>query len=127
MIRSISCHCGDVRFQVNAELSEVPECNCSMCGKSGFLSWYVPHDSIRLEPRSRGMSTYFWRFASEGYHFCPRCGVATHRTWRDRISLNAGCIEGLDVFEIETRRVDGKHNIPDGPTPPLEETWRPRS
>ena len=126
MIRTISCHCGDVRLQVNAELKDVHECNCSTCGKSGYLSWYVPIDSVRLETPNAGMSSYFWRFASEGFHFCSKCGIATHRTWNDSISVNARCIEDIDVFELETRRVDGKHNVPGGSVPPLEETYQPK-
>ncbi len=126
MIRTISCHCGEVRLQVNAELQDVIECNCSTCGKSGYLSWYVPIDSVRLDTPSRGMSSYFWRFASEGFHFCSQCGIATHRTWRDRISVNARCIEDIDVFELETRKVDGKHNVPAGSVPLLPETYKPK-
>jgi hypothetical protein len=38
----LSCHCGAVVLEVDAELREVLECNCSMCGRSGYLSWYVP-------------------------------------------------------------------------------------
>jgi hypothetical protein len=121
MIRNISCHCGEIRLEVNADLREVIECNCSTCGKSGYLSWYVPTDSVRLATPNTGMSSYFWRFATEGFHFCNNCGIATHRTWNDRISVNARCIDDVDVFKLETRRVDGKHNIPAGSVPPLSE------
>ena len=69
MIRTISCHCGEVRLQVNAELQDVIECNCSTCGKSGYLSWYVPIDSVRLDTPSRGMSSYFWRLQAKGSIF----------------------------------------------------------
>lgn len=119
MIREISCHCGAIKLEVNAELGDVIECNCSTCGKSGFLSWYVPIDSVRLATPGCGMSSYFWRFATEGFHFCGNCGMATHRTWRDRISVNARCIVDVDVFELTMKRVDGKHTIPAGPVRPL--------
>ena len=122
MIHTLSCHCGAVRLEVAAPLEVVTECNCSTCGKSGYLSWYVPIDTVRLATPSQGMSTYYWRFASEGFHFCKSCGIATHRTWNDRISVNARCIDGIDVFELSTKRVDGKHTIPAGPVPPLTET-----
>ncbi len=123
MIRRLSCHCGAVRLEVNAALTEVLECNCSTCGKSGFLSWYVPTDAVRLASPSVGMSSYYWRFASEGLHFCSNCGTPTHRSWKDRISVNARCIEDIDVFELETRQIDGKHNVPGGPVPPLTESY----
>jgi hypothetical protein len=35
------CHCGEVRFEVNADLSGVIACNCSICQKSGVLWVFV--------------------------------------------------------------------------------------
>ena len=29
------CHCGNVRYEVDVELREVLECNCSICSKAG--------------------------------------------------------------------------------------------
>jgi hypothetical protein len=34
----------------------------------------------------------------------------------DRVSVNARCIEGVDVFELQVRRVDGRKNMPPGST-----------
>ena len=28
---TLSCHCGNIRFEVDAELENVGECNCSTC------------------------------------------------------------------------------------------------
>ena len=41
MIRTLSCHCGAVRLEVNAELDSVTECNCSTCSRWGMLNWKV--------------------------------------------------------------------------------------
>lgn len=30
-----SCHCGKVAFEVEGELKEVLDCNCSICQKKG--------------------------------------------------------------------------------------------
>ncbi|MDP6953456.1 MAG: GFA family protein, partial [Alphaproteobacteria bacterium] len=32
-----SCHCGTVTFEVEADLSKIIECNCSICTKKGAL------------------------------------------------------------------------------------------
>ena len=122
MIYKLSCHCGAVQLEVNAELDEVLECNCSTCGKSGFLSWYVPIDAVRLSTPSCGTSTYFWRFATEGFHFCSKCGIATHRTWKDNISVNARCLNDVDVFELKLKRFDGKCKLPGGAVPPFKDS-----
>lgn len=47
MIRTLSCHCGAIRLETNAELGEVTECNCSTCGRHGFLHWKVAPASVR--------------------------------------------------------------------------------
>jgi hypothetical protein len=43
-----SCHCGGIQIEITAELSEVVECNCSVCRRSGFLHWYVQPEQVRL-------------------------------------------------------------------------------
>lgn len=112
---TLSCHCGAVVLEVDAELKDVGECNCSMCGRSGYLSWYVPQESVKLVSQKQQLSSYFWRFASEGFHFCSTCGIAVFRSWRDDLSVNARCIRGLDVFTLELRRGNGRDEMPPGP------------
>ena len=118
----IGCHCGAIRLEVDAELTGLVECNCSTCARSGFVSWYVPPDAVRLLDEGIQLSTYVWRYATEGMHFCRICGIAVIRTWtRDaRVSVNARCLEGVDVFELEIRRYDGRNEMPPGPLPPRE-------
>ena len=57
----VSCHCGNIQLEVSAELSEVFECNCSICSRTGFLHWYVPPEAVRLVTEKRQLSTYAWR------------------------------------------------------------------
>jgi hypothetical protein len=76
----ISCHCGHIQLEVGAELSDVFDCNCSICSRTGFLHWYVPPEAVRLVTEKRRLSTYVWRSVSGGQHFCPICGVAVIRT-----------------------------------------------
>ncbi|HEY3800906.1 MAG TPA: GFA family protein [Caulobacteraceae bacterium] len=122
MIRTLSCHCGKVRLECNAELGAVGECNCSTCAKHGFLHWKVKHEQVRLATPSSGLSTYVWRFVDEGHHFCTTCGVAICRTGEDNyFSLNARCLDDIDIFTLEIERNDGRTSIPGGAVPPLSE------
>jgi hypothetical protein len=116
---ALSCHCGAVRLQVDAELADLVECNCSTCRRSGFIHWKVPAKLVRLVTQKTGLSTYVWREINEGHHFCPTCGTAVLRTGYsdDRVSLNARCLEGVDVFELEVERHDGRTHMPPGPLP----------
>ncbi len=43
-----SCHCGAVKFEVDAEISQLDRCNCSICTKKGGVFIRVPRDRFRL-------------------------------------------------------------------------------
>lgn len=114
---SLSCHCGAIKLAVDAELTSLEECNCSTCAPSGFVHWKVPVAAVRLVTQKRSLSTYLWRDADGGQHFCPTCGTAMMRSgYRDHIMVNARRIEGIDVFTLEVRRYDGRNLMPSGPT-----------
>lgn len=111
----VSCHCGNIRLEVTAELDEVIDCNCSICVRTGFLHWHVAPEQVRLETPSRLLSTYVWRSATGGQHFCPTCGIAVIRTstqYPPPVSINARCLEDVDVASLKIRRFDGKHAYP---------------
>jgi hypothetical protein len=114
--RIISCHCGAVRIEVDAELTDLSECNCSTCARHGFIHWKMPMSALRLLTEKCTLATYLWRDVT-GHQFCPNCGTGLLRAGypSDRISVNARCIEGIDVFELEVRRYDGRREMPPGP------------
>ena len=115
----LSCHCGAVQLAVDADLAGLQECNCSTCARSGFLHWKVPVEAVRLLTQKCRLSSYHWRDADGGHQFCPTCGSALLRTgYRDRISVNARCLEGVDVFELQIARYDGRNDMPPGPETP---------
>jgi hypothetical protein len=119
VIRTLSCHCGAIRLETNAELGRLTECNCSTCARHGFLHWKVKPNQVRLATPSRGLSTYAWRDIDGGHHFCPTCGVAICRTGWTYFSLNARCLDDVDVFTLKVERYDGRTDMPGGPVPPL--------
>lgn len=45
-----SCHCGRIAFTVQAEapISDVIDCNCSMCRRRGSLLWFAPRAAFQL-------------------------------------------------------------------------------
>ena len=42
------CQCGAVGYEVSADIGEVTSCNCSRCGKLGWLLSVVPAADFRL-------------------------------------------------------------------------------
>ena len=115
----LACHCGAIRFEVDAELAGLVECNCSTCRRHGFLHWKVPAGVVKLVTERVRLSTYAWRDLAGGHHFCPTCGTAILRTgYADGVvSVNARCIEEVDVFSLEVRRYDGRKDMPPGILP----------
>ncbi len=115
----LSCHCGAIRIEVDADLGGLVECNCSTCARHGFLHWKVPVKAVRLLSERRVLSIYKWRDADGGHEFCPTCGTALLRSGYPGgiISVNARCIEGIDVFELNPKRYDGRKLMPPGPEP----------
>lgn len=59
----LSCHCGAIGLDVDAELAGLEECNCSTCARSGFLHWKVPMEAVRLVTQKCALTTYLWRDA----------------------------------------------------------------
>jgi hypothetical protein len=115
----LSCHCGAIRFEVDAELVGLHECNCSTCRRHGFLHWKVPVSAVKLLTERVRLSTYAWRDLDGGHHFCPTCGTPILRTGYpgERVSINARCIEEIDVFALEVSRYDGRNKMPPGVLP----------
>jgi len=69
MIRTLSCHCGAIRLETNADLGELTECNCSTCGRHGFLHWRIKPNQVRLLTTRRVLSTYMGMYALDGTDF----------------------------------------------------------
>ena len=70
------CHCGRIQFDVDGEISQVTECNCSICSKRGYLLWFVPRASLHLHTPAADISKYTFNKHRIQHHFCPNCGVA---------------------------------------------------
>ena len=111
MIYKGSCHCRRVQFEVDGDLREVTECNCSICSRSAYLHWYIQPAQLRLVSGKISITTYWGRGMAGGHHFCPTCGVAVLRTsleFPPPLSVNARCLDGVDLSSVKVRHVDGK-------------------
>jgi hypothetical protein len=100
------CHCGRVRFEVEAPAKiEVTDCNCSVCSKAGYLHLIVPAEQFKLTRGRDALTTYTFNTGVAKHHFCSVCGVKSFyvpRSHPDGISVNARC---LDTGTIESMTV----------------------
>jgi hypothetical protein len=106
------CHCGRVRFRVTADLDRVTECNCSMCGKKGFLHLIVPPDKFELLSGEGSLSTYTFNTGVAKHTFCKVCGIHPFyvpRSDPDKIDVNVRCLDDVDIHALPVKHFDGRH------------------
>jgi hypothetical protein len=107
-----SCHCGNIKFEVEGELEQAIECNCTHCSRKGYLLWFVPADKFKLETSENGLSTYQFNKHVINHHFCPKCGCAPFGSGKnpsgiETKAINARCIEGIDLSTLKKQFYDG--------------------
>ena len=94
-----SCHCGAVRFEVEAsEQLEVERCNCSICSISGYLHLIVPHANFKLLSDESALQTYTFNTGVAKHRFCKTCGIKPFyvpRSNPDGIDVNVNCLQQL--------------------------------
>ena len=106
------CHCGRVKFEVEAPAEiDVVECNCSICSKTGFLHLIVPQSRFKLLQGAESLSTYTFNTGIAKHLFCHACGVKSFyvpRSNPDGYSVNARCLEGNTIASMNVRQFDGR-------------------
>lgn len=112
MIYQGSCHCGAIKFEVEApQLLEADRCNCSICTKSGFLHLIVPMNKFRLLSGESAITTYTFNTGIAKHTFCKVCGVKpfyTPRSNPDGIDVNVNCLD-TQPPNINVTNFDGKN------------------
>lgn len=107
------CHCGRVRFEVNASADvAATECNCSICRMSGYLHLFVNRDDFRLLRGDDALSTYTFNTGQARHLFCTFCGVKSFyipRSHPDGLSVNVRCIDQGTIENVVVTAFDGQN------------------
>jgi hypothetical protein len=106
------CHCGAVRFELDAEDPPLPalDCNCSVCRMTGFIHLVVPHDRFDLVAGRDALSSYRFGTGAAEHLFCRHCGIKSFyqpRSHPDAWSVNANCLD--QPVELAIERFDGRN------------------
>jgi len=108
-----SCHCGAVVIEVEApEDIEAYECNCSMCGRDGFLHLIVPASRFRLVQGGEQLTTYTFNTHVAKHTFCKVCGVKPFyvpRSNPDGFSVNVRCLDRSTLRSVKVLPFDGRN------------------
>ena len=116
-----SCHCGRVRFEVDAEIDHVRVCDCSICHRRGALNFRVPRAALRLLGPWEELSIYEWGTKTAKDYFCPVCGILPFRRPGDPAphelkegvlpfdgwAVNVRCLDGVDVDALPIKKIHG--------------------
>jgi hypothetical protein len=108
-----SCHCGDVRYRVTADLAVVISCNCSICTKSGALWAFVPSESFTLEAGGDNLVDYRFNKHVINHLHCARCGVESFARGKgpegkETVAINVRCLDGIDLASVKLTPFDGR-------------------
>ena len=97
MVYAGGCHCGAVRFEVEApEHILVQDCNCSLCAMTGYLHLIVPRSRFRLVKGEENITTYTFNTGIAKHTFCRTCGIKSFyvpRSNPDGIDVNVRCLD----------------------------------
>jgi hypothetical protein len=107
------CHCGRVRFRARADLALVSECNCTICTKKGILHLGAAREDFELLSGDDALATYQFNTGTARHMFCRHCGIhafGVPRLHPDRITVNARCLDGVDVAALKPSRLFDGHN-----------------
>ena len=111
MIYRGGCHCGAVRFEVEApERVTCQDCSCSICRMTGFLHLIVPRSKFRLLAGEGNLTTYRFNSGVAEHKFCSTCGIKSFyipRSNPDGYDVNVRCLEPQPK-EIVVEPFDGR-------------------
>lgn len=107
-----SCHCGRVRFEVEAPaVIQALECNCSICRMTAFVHLIVPASRFRLVAGEDALVEYTFNTGIAKHRFCRHCGVKAFyvpRSNPDGIDVNVRCLDPATIERIDVALFDDR-------------------
>ena len=109
------CQCGAVRFEAeNVDIDKAIACNCSRCGRLGFILSFVPAGSFDLKSGEASLTEFRFNKHVLQHLFCKVCGVQSFGRGkgpdgREMVAINVRCLDGIDVHELKPTPYDGRN------------------
>jgi hypothetical protein len=105
-----SCHCGNVRFEVETDFPELTMCDCSICRRRNALMVKVHEGRFRLLAGVESLTEYQFHTRTARHFFCRVCGIYTFHRKRvtpDFFGINVHCLQDFDPDGIPVRQAIG--------------------
>ena len=113
-----ACHCGAVRFTVEAEIAELTTCDCSLCVIRNAVMAKVPEGALTVTAGREHLALYQWNTRRAEHHFCSRCGIYVFHRKRaapDHFGVNVFCLAGFDPASVPIRATEGANMTVEDP------------
>jgi len=107
------CQCGQVRYEVAADIGEVMSCNCSRCVRLGWLISFVPAPDFKLISGEGATTDYQFNKHHIHHRFCSTCGIQSFAQGKgpggaEMVAINVRCLDGVDPGGLKVKTVDGR-------------------
>lgn len=113
MLYKGSCHCGQVAYDVEGEITVGVNCNCSICSRKGALLMAVPLKDVTIHRGEDKLARYTFNTNTIVHRFCTTCGM--HPFAENRAAegggdayVNIRCLEGVDIASVAVVEFDGR-------------------
>lgn len=107
------CHCGAVRFTVDApEPVTLTDCNCSICAKTGYLHLIVEAAGFTLHTDPAALTDYRFGTGTAKHLYCTTCGIKSFyvpRSHPEGYSVNWRALDGTEGLAPAIVPFDGQH------------------
>ena len=112
-LRTGGCHCGAVRYEVEAALDKGVTCNCSICQAKGTVLAFAPASSFRILEGEDSLTEYRFNTNRIAHLFCAICGVqpfsrAVAPDGTPTVAINLRTVDGIDLDAVATQQFDGR-------------------
>ncbi|NYT84012.1 GFA family protein [Pollutimonas harenae] len=108
-----SCHCGTVKFKVEAQAPAAAiSCNCSHCRRKGFLLSFIPAQQFTLLQGDDALRSYKFNTHKIDHLFCQYCGTEAFAKGANPdgstvVAVNLRCVPSIDLNGLERQHFDG--------------------
>ncbi len=108
-----SCHCGNIKFEMDGELTSALACNCSICSRKGTLLTFVPAAQFKLLTPYENITTYTFNKHVIKHKFCAICGVQCVGEGVDPegnavMAVNIRCLDNIELDAVPEHHYNGK-------------------
>ena len=107
-----SCHCGTVKFTVDAPMpTEAMSCNCSICRRKGVLMAFFPAAKVKVEGEA-SLQAYKFNKHVLSHWFCKTCGIHVFGGGKgpdgnEMRAINLRCVPDADLDALKIQQFDG--------------------